>query len=392
MEFMELIETFRAEDAYRAVERGEEGHRAVGGLRGLPDYHARLNAALDILETARTSRRGMLRFHEAMSTSDFPLLMGDVLDRQLLGMYAETPQTWSSYCRRGTVPDFRPVKRFAVDGAEGVLPEVTEDEGTYKPQVLSETPYSYVVKKYGRQMKFRWDAWINDDLNALGASSPARMARSARRTEDRLATALHVGTSGPLNTVYTTANRNIINTTNGASSTNPALGIIGLQDAFVVMGNQRDADGEPIYVTGAILEVPPALEVVARNILNATEIKVGADSAAQQIFTGNWMRNKLTLVVNPYIPILASSSNGNSTWFVHIPPSEGRPGFEVGFLRGNEEPALFQKIGDQQRLGGTINPFDGSFDDDTTAYKIRHVVGGTALDGKATYSSNGSGS
>lgn len=391
MEFMQLIETFRAEDAYRAVE-AEEGYRGLGGLRAMPDYHVRLHHALDILEAARTSRRGLMRFYEAMGTADFPLLMGDVLDRQLLGTYAETPQTWSSYCRRGTVPDFRTVKRFAIDGAEGVLPEVTEKEGTYKPQVLSETPYSYVVKKYGRQMKFRWEAWVNDDLDALGSSSPARMARAARRSEDKFATGLHVGTSGPLNTVYTTANRNIINATNGASSTNPALSIVGLQDAWTVMGNQRDADSEPIYVTGAILEVPPALEVAALNILNATEIKVGADSGAQQILTGNWLRNKLTLVVNPYIPIVASSSNGNTTWFIHVPPSEGRPAFEVGFLRGNEQPALFQKIGDQQRLGGGINPMDGSFDDDTTAYKIRHVFGGVALDGKATYASNGSGS
>lgn len=327
-----------------------------------------------------------------MGTADFPLLMGDVLDRQVLGTYAETPQTWSMVARRGRVPDFRTVKRFAIDGGEGVLPQVTEKDATYKPQVLSETPYSYAVAKYGRQMKFRWEAWINDDLDALGSSSPARMARAARRSEDKFRTQLHVGTSGPLNTVYTAANRNIINTTNGASSTNPALSIIGLQDAFTVMGNQRDADGEPIYITGAILEVPPALEVVARNILNATEIKVGADSAAQQILTGNWMRNKLTLVVNPYIPIVASSSNGNTTWFVHAAPSEGRPAFEIGFLQGHESPELFMQIGDQQRVGGGANPMDGSFADDTTAYKIRHVLGGTALDGKSTYSSNGSGS
>lgn len=391
MEFMQLIETYRSEDAYRALDP-EHGYRPVTPLQRDPQYKVRLDEALTIIQRARGSRWGMLRFQEAMGTADFPLLMGDVLDRQLLGTYADAPQTWSAYCRRGTVPDFRTVKRFAVDGAEGVLPQVTEKDATYKPQVLTETPYSYAVNKYGRQLKFRWEAWINDDLDALGASSPARMAKAARRSEDKFATQLHVGTSGPLSTVYTAALRNIINTTNGASSTNPALSIIGLQDAFVVMGNQRDADSEPIYITGAILEVPPALEVVAQNIMNATEITVGADSGAQQIMTGNWMRNKLRLVVNPYIPIVASSSNGNTTWFVHAAPSEGRPAFEMGFLRGNEQPALFQKIGDQQRVGGTTNPMDGSFDDDTTAYKIRHVFGGVALDGKATYASNGSGS
>ena len=391
MEFLQLIETFRAEDAHRAVADDERGYQRAGTLRRHPQYAQMMSEALDVLEGARRGLHGMLRFQEAMGTADFPLLMGDVLSRQLLGTYAETPQTWSAYCRRGVVPDFRTVKRFAVDGAEGVLPTVGQNS-TYLPQVLNETKYEYSVSKRGRIIKWSWEAWINDDLDALGSSSPARLARAARRSEDKFATELHVGTTGLLSTVYTTANRNIINTTNGAASTNPALSIIGLQDAFTVMGLQVDGDSEPIGIDGVILEVPPSLEVTARNILNATEIKVGADSGAQQIMTSNWMKSKVALVVNPYIPVVASSGNGRTTWFVHASPSVGRPAFEVGFLRGHEAPALFQRTGDQQRVGGGTSPMDGAFEDDSTAFKIRHVFGGTALDGKSTYGSNGSGS
>ena len=389
MEFLELVETFRAEDAHRAV-AAESGFRGCGALRKDPRYPQMLSEALDVLESARSSRYGMLRFAEAMGTADFPLLMGDVLDRQLLGTYAETPQTWSAYCRRGTVPDFRTVKRFAADGAEGRLPTVGE-KGTYLPQVLSETKYEYSVTKRGRQIKWSWESWINDDLDALGSSSPSRLARAARRTEDYEATALHVDTNGPHASLYTSGNRNIINGTNGASSTNPALSIVGLQDAFTVMGLQLDSDSEPIGIDGVILEVPASLEVTARNILNATEIKVGADSASQQILTSNWMKSKVTLVVNPYISVIATT-NGKTSWFVHASPSAGRPAMEIGFLRGHEQPALFQKIGDQQRVGGSTSPMDGSFDDDTTAFKVRHVVGSCRIDGKATYASNGSGS
>lgn len=389
MKFLELVETFRAEDAHRAVAT-ESGFRGCGALRSDPRYPQMLSEALDVLESARRGSYGMLRFNEAMGTADFPLLMGDIIDRQLLGTYAETPQTWSAYCRRGVVPDFRTVKRFAVDGAEGRLPTVGE-KAPYLPQVLSETSYSYAVTKRGRQLKWHWESWINDDLDALGSSSPARLARAARRTEDYEATALHVDTSGPHASLYTTANKNIINTTNGAATSNPVLGIIGLQDAFTVMGLQLDGDSEPIGVDGVILEVPASLEVTARNVLNATEIKVGADSAAQQIVTSNWMKSKVTLVVNPYISVVATS-NGKTTWFVHASPSAGRPAMEIGFLRGHEQPALFQKIGDQSRVGGSTSPMDGSFDDDTTAFKVRHVVGSVRLDGKATYGSNGSGS
>ena len=394
MEFLQLIDTIRAEEANRdrlaAFFDEGRGYVTARGMRARPDYARLLNEALDLVQRARRSSYGMHLFTEAMSTADFPLIMGDVLDRQLLGTYTETPATWMTYCRKGSVPDFRTVKRFAVDGAEGVLATVGQN-GQYLPQVLSETQYSYSVSKYGRILQWSWEAFINDDLDALGSSSPARLGRAARRSEDKTATALHVDSNGPHASLYTAGNKNIINTTNGAATTNPVLGVAGLQDAFTVMGLQLDADSEPIGVDGVILEVPPSLEVTARNLLNATEIIVGADTGAQRIVTSNWMKNKVALVVNPYIPVIATT-NGKTTWFVHASPTTGRPAMEFGLLRGHEAPELFQKVGNQQRLGGGINPMDGSFENDSIEFKVRHVFGGTRLDGKATVGSNGSGS
>ena len=397
MEFLQLVETIRSEEAARNAEAAsrflsEDGFRsATGNIRKHPRYSQMLVEALRVVENARKSRRGMDVFNEAMGTADFPLLMGDVLDRQLLGTYTEAPSTWSIYCRRGTVPDFRTVKRFAVDGAEGVLPSVGE-KGTYLPQVLSETKYSYAVSKYGRIIKWDWEAWVNDDMDGLASSSPARLGKAARRSEDKFTTQLHVDANGPHASLYSTANKNKIVTANGAASANPVLGIAGLQDALTVLGLQVDADGEPISVDGVILEVGPALAQTAKNILSASQIIIGADSASQRILTANWMRDNMTLVVNPYIPIVASSANGNTTWFVHAAPGAGRPAMEMGFLRGYEAPQLFQKISNQMRIGGAANAMDGSFEDDTTAFKVRHVFGGTSLDGKGTVGSNGSGS
>lgn len=396
MEFLQLVDTIRMEEASREQAQaffaeGEQGFRSATAIRKHPQYSRMLSEAMTVLVNARKSRRGMDVFHEAMGTADFPLLMGDVLDRQLLGTYMETPQTWATYCRRGTVPDFRTVKRFAVDGAEGVLPSVGE-KAPYLPQVLSETRYTYSVSKYGRLIKWDWEAFINDDLDALGSSSPARLGRAARRSEDKFATQLHVDANGPHASLYTSGNKNIINTTNGAASTNPVLGVAGLQDAFTVLGLQVDADGEPIGVDGVILEVGPALAVTAKNLLNATQIILGADSASQRVLTTNWMQQMVTLVVNPYIPIVASSANGKTTWFVHALPTVGRPAMELGHLRGHETPELFQKLSNQVRVGGGSNPMDGSFEDDTTGFKVRHVFGGTTLDPKSTVGSNGSGS
>lgn len=387
MEFLQLMETIRSEEASRERLFSEDGLITPRAIRARANYNALLHEALSVMKAARGSRWGMLRFEEAMTTGDFPLLMGDVLDRQVLGTYMETPQTWQNYCRRSTVRDFRTVERNAIDGGEGVLPSVGQ-LGPYPPQVLGETQYTYSVAKYGRTLNWSWESFINDDLDALGSSSPARLARAARRTEEKLATQLFVDANGPHASFYTSGNANIV-------TSNPVFSITALQTAFKVLAAMRDADGEPILVDMAELVVPPALEVTANNILNATLIRSTATQGGasnNEIEVVNWMRSRVRLSVNPYIPIVASSANGDTSWFLFASPSVGRPALEMGFLRGHEAPALFQRTSNQQRIGGAVSPMDGSFEDDSTAFKVRHVVGGGRMAPKATVASNGSGS
>jgi hypothetical protein len=74
-------------------------------------------------------------------------------------------------------------------------------------------------------------------------------------------------------------------------------------------------------------------------------------------------------------------------------PVEGRPALIIAFLRGHEEPEIFIKEPNARRIGGgASDPMNGSFDTDSIDYKVRHVVGGRIVDGKATVASNGSGS
>lgn len=401
-EFLQFAERVRAEiaDASQFSEsralakdlnadflRADAGFgRGWAGLRRNPQYPRMMQEALHFTKRCQGSRYGAMRFEEAMNTQDFPLLMGDVLDRQLLGMYQEAPYSWANYCRRGTVPDFRTVKRFAVDGAEGVLPTIGE-QAPYLPAVLSEAKYSYSVTKKGRTLNWSWESFINDDMNALGSSSPARLAKAARRSEEKFATTLFVDANGPHASFYTSGNANII-------TANPVLSIAGLQTGFIKLAAQTDADGEPISIDMVELVVPPALEVTAQNILNATELWLTAAGGAtgQELHSVNWMRTRLRLSVNHYIPIVAASSNTNTSWYMFASPGAGRPAIEVGFLRGHEVPELFQKTGNQQRIGGSSSPMDGSFEDDTIAFKVRHVFGGTTLDPKASVASSGAGS
>lgn len=396
-EFLDTIESIRAEEASvgRLFNRDDGTGVRTGRRNVSPRYTELLTEAAELIADVLEGRRPAYHLQEAMTTSDFPNLFGDIIDRTLLGAYRETPQTYREYLKIAQVRDFRTVKRFKVDGGEAVLTKVRE-QTEYPEASLADGVYSYAVEKYGRRMPFSWEAMINDDLDALN-DTPTRFGRAARRTEEKFATGLFVGASGPNGTFYSNANKNLINTTQGAATNNPALSIAGLQDALIVLSKMVDADGEPIAVDMVHLVVPPALMVQAMSILNATEIwttsPLDGGATSREIHGANWMKNMFTLHVNSYIPIIASSANGNTSWFMFADPNTGRPAAEIGFLRGHEEPEVFMKSPNAVRVGGgDANPADGDFDTDTVEYKVRHVIGGTLEDPKASVASNGSGS
>ncbi len=384
-----------ADDRLAAI-ISESGRHLRSRERG-PVYEDRFDQFHELYLDTIEGRRDTYWLREALSTSDFPILMGDILDRQLLANYQEWPAVWPNFAKRGTVRDFRQVRRIALDGLEGryiptyLKPELTE---VREDQSLSETGYTYSVDVYEKAVTLNWRMLVNDDLDAF-SSIPTRLARGARRTEDFLATSLFVASTGPNATFYSNTNKNLVNTTNGASTNNPPLSITGLQDAMVVLSGQVDGSGEPVFTEMVVLVVPPALEVVANNIINATiaRISAGAQGGATgvELEVANWMSRRVKVVVNPYIPVIDTSANKNKGWYLFADPGVGRPAIEMGFLRGMEGPQLFQKAANTQRIGGGVDPMLGDFDTNEIRYKGMEVLGGTLLDPKASVASNGSG-
>jgi len=391
MEFLQLVETLRSFEASPQRLFGTEGLR-LGRRDPDPQYLTRLREAAEFIADVYEGRRHAIFLREAMTTSDFPLLFGDILDRQLLGKYAETPSTIDNYITMRTVRDFRQAKLFTVDGAESTLSPVGQRE-EYPMEALSEGQYVYSVSKYGRVIPFSWETMINDDLDAL-KDIPERLGRAARRSEEKFGTGLFVTSTGPDSTFFSNTNKNLVNIANGASTDNPALTIDALQQAFIVLSKQVDVDGEPIVIEMVELVVPPALEVVAENILNATELWLNTNGGLsdQQLHVANWMRRRTRLAVNWYLPIINTTS-GNTAWFLFASTGSTRPALIMAKLRGHETPEMFMKSPNALRIGGggEINPMDGDFDTDSLEYKLRHVYGGTQVDPKMAVASKGTG-
>jgi hypothetical protein len=340
-DFLELLESFDGQVRNaRTLFTREDGIAVASGrnrLHGRVDpvtYKKNLAEAINFLSDIVSGRRHYSLFNEVMTTDDFPQYFGDILDRTLLASYAEWPAGWEAYAKRAVVNDFRDAKLIPpVYGADGPLDEVKEAAPYPDADLSEQTPILWRVKKYGRRVPFSWETIVNDDLGQL-QDIPRRLARAARRTEHRLVTSLFVGTSGPLSTMYHNDYGNIVNTTNGsptAVGNNPALSINALQAAYIVLSKMVDETGEPIYRDMLTLVVPPALEVTAMNILNAISIQDSSllgggqpddheGSGERRLIVNNWLRGRLRVVVDPYIPLLATSANGNTTWFLFSDP------------------------------------------------------------------------
>lgn len=370
MDLMKLMEDWKGYIALNEVNKGE-------------DYEQKLKETIDLLSNARglPSYKHMYLLREAMTTSDFPYLFGDVLDRQVLASYKAVDPVWKAFVRMSTVKDFKVAKRFAISGGDQHLDEVAE-KGEYLASTRSETKYELSVKKYGRQFDISWETLINDDLGAL-KDTPQRFAMAAVRTEHRLVTNQYADDDGThaAGNLYDKATASEIN---GSTA---LLTIANLEAGLEAMTGWVDAGGEPIMNRAKFLVVPPALEMTARQILTSAvkQWTEGAVGTPVPYPTTNVVSQMgLTLIIDPYLPIM-DASNGNTGWYLFADPKD-IAALEFAHLTGHERPEICMKASDKVSIGGgPISPMDGDFATDNVLYRVRLVCGVTELDWRATY-------
>lgn len=315
---------------------------------------------------------------EAMSTSDFPILFGDFLQRSLARRYQVAAPVWKGFAARQVKQDFRPSKIIDISGAGGVLDKVAELE-EYPARAFDETDFDLLLAKYGDRLAWSWEMQVNDDLGAFANASDA-LSRGAIATEDYLATSVLCTAAGPKAWLGTPA-------TTDLTSDN-------LEAALQTISDVEDEDGNPIDIGTPVLVVPKSLELTAKNILNTTEVQrqtgTGAGSKLSKI-TGNGLSENPTIVVNRWLTAIDKSGDAKQTWYLLPDPNGPRPAVYETFLRGHETPDLRVKADAGMALGGgAIDPAEGSFERDSVEYRVRHVVGGNQGFDDAVFVSTGS--
>jgi len=94
----------------------------------------------------------------ALSASDFPLLLADVLDRQVMAKYEVEPNPFEPLGRKRMIGDLtRYVKTFAYIGELEML-EIVAPEGPYtQARPMSEGVNQYRLDKWGKRFNLQWE-------------------------------------------------------------------------------------------------------------------------------------------------------------------------------------------------------------------------------------------
>ncbi len=344
------------------------------------DYNAKIVEATRILEGALTGSYTKLgRLQEAMSTSDFPYYLAAVLYKELLPAYQSIAPVWRQFATPTTLVDFRPKKLVELIGGSDILEEVPEG-APYPEGSVDDKEYEIFVLKYGRILRLTFEAFVNDTLGDF-RTLPERLAQAARNTEDFLAVSTIASATGP--------NLDFFKAGNGNAPAALDLSFDNLAGAVTTVTSRVDSDGNPIYFPSLRLVVPPSLDMKADEILNAFEVEV--TDGNRKLKVRNTISAKVTKVVNPWLYKVDKSANVAKTWYLLPDPSSARPAVAVGSLRGRETPDLRVKNDQGTAIGGgAIDPTEGSFDNDSTSYRVRHISGAANVDPIGTYVSTGS--
>lgn len=342
-------------------------------LKNIGEAYSKFQAALN------GDLRAKADVMESLTTSDFPVLLGQGYNRKLLNAYQTITPVWSQYSTRTTVPNFKKQKLVQILGNQRGLSKVPQGS-EYPASDLSESEFEFAVGKYGDRIPLTWEMLVDDELGAF-RNLDQRLAVEARDTEGTItAEALLAASKSGVNTSFFRAS-------NGNAPETAPLARESLREALQVLTRKKDSNGNVLVRPRIRLVVPPTLEYQAQSILTASEIRTTVGDTLE--VSANPVAGAVDLVVDPNL-LLNTAGNAESTWFLLPDPNTARPAVVTAFLAGNENPDLRVKAdGGNRPGGGEVGPNEGSFDDDTIQYRVRHVVGSAAVDPTFTFVSRG---
>ena len=310
-------------------------------VRGAPEFITLRGMLVEVmrlqgLRNAHLHTTQQLLSHRSFnhSTTDFALILGDLINRSLRAGFEETPVTYPIWTGSRTVNDFRP--QHEIDFSEATDFEEVLELAPITETTHQEESISYTITTYGKKFSISRNALINDDLNAF-TRIPGIWGAAASRTQERAVYAYlnsGAGNNGPL-----VGDGLQLFDAGHASGTN----VIGASapDA-TVLGNMRKQMRLQKGTGGsAILNITP------KYILSPANYEL----AFEQLLNGTWMpdnptpaltpdQRSLQLVVSPYL-----DEHSATKWYVHSAETRAESVIVARLAGQSGQPILDQQQG-----------------------------------------------
>lgn len=305
--------------------------------------------ARDILMSNGMNGRGdnldVLR-RALQSTSDFPLILGDVANQRLLAGYRAYQNTFALIANRNIVPDLKEVKVLELGNAPE-LDDITES-GEYKRGTAKESREGFTIGHYGKVFGLTEAILINDSLGAFMKLIENWGTRAAKLEGDITWNVIVKNNKLKDNiALFHASHKNLV--------PGSALSVANLEVARLKFREQTDIDGNLIDLEPKYLFTGTAYEMTAQRIttgaLNATKV----DDITPQ-------------AIRSLVPVYEHRINklSSKAWFLFADQvsTMGR-GLQYALLAGHETPRRQQRVG---------------FDYDGIEFRIDHYFGAGLTD------------
>lgn len=350
---------------------------ATEGFRVAPTEKGKVVEAAKLFnEGMGGSNHAAFRLQEALSTSDFPIMLGKAFQVEAIQTQKDAVKEFESFTYETKVDDFKPKKMIDLFGSE-IFEDVLEGE-EYKGGKLDETEIEVSVGKTGKGFGLTWELRRNRQFSDL-ANFPKTLGHAAINTENKKVFEVFVAADGFKTDFF------------GTVDTKP-LTPDNLQLALQSLALNEDHRGDLVDLTGMILLVGPTLQYEANRIINAAELELQVTDGTKVTKTRmlNPFRGLVTVVVSRRMTSIDRSATRASSWALLPNKASSNPSVVKANLTGEETVDIRVKRDQGDRVGGgAVSIEDGSFNDDTIWFRGRHIVGAAKGFDYAVYASKG---
>lgn len=290
------------------------------------------------------------------TTSDFPLILQDVIRTTLLAAYQGHSNTFQMFATKTLLTDYRESRVLDIGSAPDLL--LKNEHGEFVAGTLRESDETMKLQRYGRTLGFTHELLVNDHLSAF-MNAVSNWGIKVAKLEGDIVWGAIIGNMKMKDGkgLYHPDHKNL-------APSGTALDVTNLKAARLAFRTQKDIDGEAISITPKYLFTGSSLEIDAQTLITALTVPTQIGEVIPQ-------------AIKSLVPVYEYRLDKIATkaWllFAEASATMGR-GIHYLHLLGHEAPTTNEQIG--FRIEGV-------------EYSIAHSFGVGLSDHRFTYKNPG---